>query len=255
MTKLSDILDFTRVRHLAARDLRENGKKYLLSMLVLFGVLLICVIYIQYNIPQGQRETELINFMFVMFISGSIWASIAYKEMSTAATRSATLMLPASSLEKFLLRWFISVPVFLIALILMTMLAEETKGILWPAAEAPIRLSQLFNGEMSTSSHTLLVTGFFLFIQSLFMLGGLLWQKIAVIKTFLCGGLIYALYYFTAMFVTIIFIPEKCYIDYTLGDLIIEHKIVASTIIIAATVFNYLLAYIRFKESEIINRW
>ena len=91
-------------------------------------------------------------------------------------------------------------------------------------------------------------------VQSLFVLGSSIWPKNSFLKTFASGTIIGMVYFAVGALVSKVLLESGRY--YSGG--VLESKETTLWIVIVAGIFfalvNWVLAYFRFKESEIINR-
>ena len=91
-------------------------------------------------------------------------------------------------------------------------------------------------------------------VQSFFLLGSVIWPRNSLVKTFAAGVCIIIVYTLIAAALMKVFLPDNFYManpgipNETMLTLI-------STGLCLFALFNWVLAYFRFKESEIINRW
>ncbi|KAB4204560.1 hypothetical protein GAQ04_14465, partial [Bacteroides uniformis] len=102
------------------------------------------------------------------------------------------------------------------------------------------------------------VVGIFLscyfFLQSFFLLGSTVWPKNALIKTFAAGVCIFVSYILIAVLCLETILPN----NFFMTEPYINREASSDWLIFITSffaLFNWVLAYFRFKESEIINRW
>ena len=99
------------------------------------------------------------------------------------------------------------------------------------------------------------IAGYF-FVQSLFVLGSTIWPKNSFLKTFASGTIIWIVYFLVGVFMSKMLLQSNKH--YSFPDNIIMSDEAMWGLLIAVsiffTLFNWILAYFRFKESEIINR-
>ena len=94
----------------------------------------------------------------------------------------------------------------------------------------------------------------YFFAQSLFVLGSSIWPKNSFVKTF-SAIVVIAIVYIAigSVLAKMLFEGRSGGVNQTISD---ETMTLSSTVIFfAMAVFNWIVAYFRFKESEIINRW
>lgn len=253
----SDTFCLSRFRHLAVKDLLDNKKKYLLSAATLICVPAIITIS---NLFLNQHYTfydEVVVFTMILFVCGSIWASVSFSDLGKASGCIEMMMTPASMLEKYILRWIIAIPLFLFFFVISALVADWLRVELIPDS-TPGHFVDVFlykenHYRLSASKynffHLCIVSMFFL-VQSLFFLGSTLWKKLSAVKTFLALLILYAIYFGSGVLIMKIFMPTGTYSVHNFTDSAIVFVIIPLFVL-----FIYYIAYVRFKESEIINRW
>lgn len=213
--------------------------------------------YMYSDNQRGGVAAEL-GFMTVAFIiSGCFVASVSFRSLWDVRSAVGELMFPVSSLEKFLTRWVYITPGF-IAWTLLSAIAADIikvavaniifggKMIMAPWAELLTASSQEYGGLMYTV--ILIAIG----IQSFYFLGSVLWKKHCFIKTFWSLGVIFIVYLITVNVIVESYsaqhhirIDSADIFDFLPGWLFVW-------LIVAV---NYVLTYMRLKESEVIHRW
>ena len=193
-------LNLFRIKSLMAKVWDEQKKHYLLIWLVYFGVMAVIftwcsLMYVQDEISDGyyavsstQDEfwcgSSFIYPFYIMLLSLAV-SSRGADFMFGATDRKglqANLSLPASSGEKFLVRWLFIVP-FTYLLFYMAFLAADLVRLLICSAVYPdLKVFHLLIGEALDGE--LLVQS--LATQSLFILGSTFWKKNGFVKTAAC---------------------------------------------------------------------
>ena len=193
-------LNLFRIKSLMAKVWDEQKKHYLLIWLVYFGVMAVIftwcsLMYVQHEISDGyyavsstQDEfwcgSSFIYPFYIMLLSLAV-SSRGADFMFGATDRQglqANLSLPASSGEKFLVRWLFIVP-FTYLLFYMAFLAADLVRLLICSAVYPdLKVFHLLIGEALDGE--LLVQS--LATQSLFILGSTFWKKNGFVKTAAC---------------------------------------------------------------------
>lgn len=193
-------LNLFRIKSLMAKVWDEQKKHYLLIWLVYFGVMAVIftwcsLMYVQDEISDGyyavnstQDEfwcgSSFIYPFYIMLLSLAV-SSRGADFMFGATDRQglqANLSLPASSGEKFLVRWLFIVP-FTYLLFYMAFLAADLVRLLICSAVYPdLKVFHLLIGEALDGE--LLVQS--LASQSLFILGSAFWKKNGFVKTAAC---------------------------------------------------------------------
>ena len=181
--------------------------------------------------------------------------------MGSRENRLATLMYPASQIEKYIVRWSIYVPGFIIAFIICCILTDLFRYLvtlaLVPEFHTPVALfipsCHNYISYYATPSELQGFIACFIFVQSLYVLGSSVWARHSLVKTFISGTVIAIAYSLIAYWVT-----ELCLPDYYFVDDLSDSTNVLKLIWIASitgTLVNYILAFFRFRENEIITHW
>ena len=262
---------------LCRKEMVENWKTNLLRFVLMYGVLAIAFIwnaYLSYRYASPgsyvSREKDVVIFGCVAFvwgvvIMGTLSASFIMERMKTKTNREAMLMLPATMFEKYISRWLIftigAVAAFLIAYKLADWSRVLVYTIAYPEnnAIAQVPLSHLV-GEtdywtlFKDNQMFMMAIGGYCFIQSIFVLGSSIWPKNAFIKTFAVGVAITLVYLLIGTLLFNSFVARHPSVN---GIFMSAETMETLTtfLFLGCALFNWVLAYFRFKESEIINRW
>ena len=179
-------------------------KKYVvenrMSLLISAGCVTLAMVIIglvngwSYGYSYLDGSVVEIGFMTnAFFLCGMIVAaSPAFKTMWDTKSTIATLMTPASQMEKFLVRWIVSVPCYVVWGLLSAFFADVLKK-LFVVYVMGGEISMLDWGSMlfgmkgtnvhCDSSEFYSVLLVFIFIQSFYLLGSVVWRKKNFIKT------------------------------------------------------------------------
>lgn len=193
-------LNLFRIKSLMAKEWDEQKKHYLLIWLVYFGVMAVIftwcsLMYVQDEISDGYDAvsstpgefwsgSSFIYPFYILFLLLAV-SSRGSDFMFGATDRQglqAHLSLPASTGEKFLVRWFFIVP-FTYLLFYMAFLAADLVRLLVCSAVFPdlkvfhLLIGEALDGELLVQS----LAG-----QSLFILGSTFWKKNGFVKTAAC---------------------------------------------------------------------
>ena len=267
-----------RFMNLCRKEMVENWRSNVLRMVLMYGVMAVVMVwngYFEYRYwHSGQIEDPAWTFLLVVFIC-SLWgfgclsASFTMEKMKTKTSRTSMLMVPATPFEKFFSRWFVFTVVFLVIFLISYKLADYTRFIIYSLAYPeekdfiiPVDLSHLV-GERKTY-YTLCRTGLqfgallsaYFFVQSLFVLGSSIWPKNSFLKTFASGTVIAIVYFLLAVFMSKMFLENGNYYSENVFTGMSEDTAMSIMIVVGIffTLMNWTLAYLRFKESEIVNR-
>lgn len=185
-------LNLFRIKSLIAKEWDEQKKHYLLTWLVYFGVMAVIftwctLIYMQdmgrfvYNHGTSSVLGEIGHVFYVFLLSLAV-SSRGSDFMYGATDRQglqAYLSLPASTGEKFLVRWIYIVP-FTYLMFYVALFAADLVRILVCSAVFPdFKAFHLMIREVLEGKELI----YSLAIQSLFILGSTFWRKNGFIKT------------------------------------------------------------------------
>lgn len=260
---------------LCRKDMVENWRSNLLRVALMYGVMALIMIwkvYYLYEYPINRGDDiilfyGLFFFMCALYGFGCLSASFTMEKMKSKTGCLSVLMTPATPFEKFFSRWFVSAVVFLVAFVIAYKLADYTRVLVYTIKYpenlqiVPVTLSKLIKPELAVDRSA----GFYLFpsieifissvaiyffAHSFFVLGSVVWPKNAFLRTFVTGMVIVIIYALIAMgLVDLLFDKEK---NYSFGEPLMFN--IVSLLAIIMALVNWIIAYFRFKESEIINR-
>jgi len=180
-----NLYSFRRLLSTLRQDLSTNIWKVLLAAEALWGVLVISLLY--FNAANRNFNLNDKFFPFVLVIIGLFIASISFGELNDKKRGHFFLILPASSLEKFLSRFLFSTIgyLFLISFVFYTA-SLCAYGIDFYLLD---KNQILFNITDSSIISAILV---FLILHSLFFFGAVYFRKLAFLKMILAiSGLIF----------------------------------------------------------------
>lgn len=281
----NNFFNLSRFGLLCRKEFFENRKGIVLRMLAFFGMMLL--FFLLYSISEYSNfehnytlithylkfgtdpvwgvETG-IGYFFIMLYCG-FTASLIMQKMECKMGRIALLTTPVSSFEQYLCRWVYAVPITIIFCFLSFLLADYMRVVIsqtiYPELANVIKfvdITKFFSsGNLEMSSGDKKILGFFVsvffLVQSFFVLGGVVWPKNSFVKTFLFCIIVPLVY---MLFFNSIggFLYKPDTFEYPKERLFISEY--SHWIWFAfsgcATVFNWVLAYYRFKESEVIHR-
>ena len=194
---MSDVFDVRRFLRLFAGSLFQSRKRWLATLAsTYFGLVCMAIaIYGVVGISKAESDSMYIGFVIFTVIYFSAAASSAFAHLSKRGSRISFLMLPASNLEKYIVRLLhftiVLGAVFVIAVVLM----ELTRWFV--AYSFDYRVSHNFNDVLSYFKSFTADTFVFgkdymsinvsfallFWLHSLFFLGSALWRKFAASKT------------------------------------------------------------------------
>lgn len=264
-----------RFMNLCRKEMVESWRANVLRLVLMYGIMAVAMVwsaYFEYKHTKMSSVDQmwiflLISFIWGLWIFGCLSASFTMERMKSKTSRTSALMTPATPFEKFFSRWMVFTVVFLVAYLICFKLADYTWvlvfSLIHPEKEfiAPLDLSHLVGdktGYYTVFKNNLelgvMISGY-LFTQSLFVLGSSIWPKNAFLKTFAAIAVVAVVYISVgALFTKIMLQSSK---NYSFFGISVSNETVFSLMIVAFmlfALFNWMLAYFRFKESEIINR-
>ncbi|WP_418698077.1 hypothetical protein [Bacteroides sp.] len=264
-----------RFASVCRKEMVENWKTYVLRSVMVYGILAIAFVwrgYFEYRY-MGTSAPDIDpvwGFESTMFLCGLVaWgcisASFAMERMKSKTSRIVVLMTPATMFEKFFSRWLIATCGFLVVYFVAFKMADWTRVAVYALSYPDLDMITSFplwqfctNGghfyEVSVGNEALMFVSGYLVIQSFFFLGGVVWPKNALVKTFAAGISIVVVYVLFSITLGKAILPNNFYMS---GSNMSEERMrtIMTSFNFVLVLFNWGIAYFRFKESEIINRW
>ena len=198
----------------------------------------------------------------IFFFLAAYFASGFGEYTQKKPERMAFLSQPATDFEKYLLRWLVYIPGFIVGYFLIFYMADLTRTLvcqtLFPALPNiyQINYSQLDRFFNLATDEKYLFALFFLFVQSVFLLGSVIWRNKKFLKT--C---------FAIFIVFLAYLAFGCFWDaiHSLGtsqlverDIILTHKQtmkdIVNTALTILTPLCWILTYFRMREMDIVHR-
>lgn len=275
---ITDGFSFSRFGKVMRKYVAENGRLIVLGAAMVFGVMIIGEALIgflfsdvYYDEFTHHREiagividpawSDSCNYMtFMLFILGSVFASMTGSGLGSKEKRLSFTMLPASALEKYLVRWLIYIPGFILVFIAAFYVGElvrvaVTSGLVDDSSAVSVidmdyMFKDLRSGEIKFNKIVIFLI--FFGVQAMFSLGSFLWPKAPVVKTFV-AGVIGVLFFVWSAIGVMFLLTKPEYSPYSPEMSTQEAVFYVSSAVI--TLFCYILSYFRTKEMEIINRW
>jgi hypothetical protein len=219
---------------------------------------------------------------------GLLFASTFMTPMNSKTKRISYLTLPASHSEKYLSRWLITTvgysALFFVALYIVDSLRVGICAVYYPQFDIKfLDFSELFRTGHAIPENGVIKPGIcvfdsevifafalciYLFLQSLFILGSTFWEKTTFVKTFTAISVIVFLYIMLCRW-TILLSYEGDFRGFTnvldSFEPVIRSEnsfltnrddglMLLSSVLSVFTLANWVLAFFRFRESEIIKR-
>lgn len=276
------LFDLHRFLNVCRKEIFENRKSLLIYSIMVYGVLAITLIlflkghYVQTDIYDSvehfNRDFSYVGMIIALWnfaIMGIFSASLTMEGLKTKNGRQSMLMLPATSLEKFLARWLIFAVGFLLVFLVAFALADATRMLVFAVVYPEVKdfgafflLSSLFDSTFVEALDTYAVfsswqewfmaIGIYCFLQSLFVLGSVVWPKNSFSKTFAAGiALICTYSAWGHVLAELMPVPATFSIN-GFGE---SDMFWTAVLMFCMSIFFWALAYFRLKEAEVINRW
>jgi hypothetical protein len=106
---MSSTFSISRLGKLIVKQLFENSRLYIFSVLALFGLLsLVFAFWISATGPHFYEVGAYIIFLFGLFITGSVFASMSFNMLGSKDKGIYWLGIPATHLEKLICTIFYS---------------------------------------------------------------------------------------------------------------------------------------------------
>lgn len=251
-----------------SKYLRENSRQLLIKMLGLLAVLVVLALWIGYEqntdswdddsiyrLYDRSHSVELGFFSVILMFLAMGGASEVMGIMDTKERRISTLMTPSSQLSKFVTAWIINVPVLVGAYVAFAYLADFVRYFVYSSFGVHNNMIAPFSFEANNVPSEVVQVYFMvvIFLQSLFVLGGTIWSGKAYIKTIIVLAAIGMVYSALTSFGFSLMIKDSSFYFRLFDEDTGTTAIWIVDIVVSLGI--YVLAYFRFKESEIINRW
>ncbi len=176
---MNNIFNINRFGRLFIKHTIEHYKSYLMSVLVLFGVMLLGGSFIVYmlNAPMDiGMQTAL--FTSLLFLAGTIFTSTVFADLGDRKKAIVWLTLPAFHFEKYLVVWLYSL---LILIVIYTSCFYIVLFFLTTIKHFPNRHTEIF--DLFYRGGGLQVFILYAFLQSIAFYGAIYFEKLHFIKT------------------------------------------------------------------------
>ena len=258
---MSNLFSLRRFGRLFTKFTAEHGRTYLLGAGALAGTLLLTMGFASYVVgsppgPGGQTA------FFAMFLLGAgfLFASSVFSDFAEKSRAIAALTLPAAQLEKYLVAWLYSGPLFLLAFVGI-FFAVDSLVLAVGARGGPAGvLLNLFSPEATFGTLLLL----FVVVHSVALWGSIFFGKTAFIKTgvaFFVGLLVVILLNYQALkallgpglqntmpFMGAGLTEQKAYYTLNLPD---AQQRLVGLVLLALAGLLWLAAYARLREKQL----
>lgn len=201
----NQVFSFSRWRLLVAKQWLEHGRRYLLSLLAIGGLMAAWEAFIIAVVPYAPLEPfmQFATHMVGLYFTGSLFASSLFADLGNRKQALPWLSLPASHLEKLLCAILYGVVLFYLAFTLVFYLVDipmvhwansilRRHPLNFPGSSTPIPPSLVYNlftpagAPLPEKEWHLFTAGYFM-IQAVFLLGSVYFTRFAFIKTVVAG--------------------------------------------------------------------
>ena len=274
--KMKDtFFSFPRFANYFKKVLVEDRKRLLQRIITVFGLLVVfgaiisdsCYQHYMEALKMGIVRNEIDPaidglmplFVFGLFIGCALSASFIMEPMSSKTGRIYALMLPATSFEKYFVRWFIYTIGYLVVYYLLFLLVDVMRVCVFSVIYPEIDIITFLNPyaeivALRDDAPLGFIVSLYLLLQSIFVLGSSLWPKYAFLKTFTAYTILGMA--FSAFFASIMNLFDRPGNSYIMPELSDDTLFLIATCgVMMVTLFFWWLAYKRFKEMEVVNRW
>lgn len=173
---MSQYFNLTRFGRLFSKHTAEHALGYGMGMAVLFGGILLVMGFLTYL--QGSPPSlggQSVFFTLFLLAAGFFFASLALNQFSERRQAALALTLPASQVEKYVVAWLYSLPIFLVVYTAVFYAADWLVLHLMGQQEAPPMLN-IFTRD------TLDILGVYLVVHSLALWGSIFYQRLQFVK-------------------------------------------------------------------------
>ena len=176
---MNNIFNIDRFARLFKKHTIEHYKIYVMSLLVLIGVMLLGGVFIIYML-NAPMEVGLQTALFtsIILLAGTIFTSMVFADLGDRKKAMAWLTLPASHFEKYLVVWLYS---FVIFIVMYTISFYGVMLFLTSIKHFPGRHTELF--DLFYRGGGLQVFLLYAFLHSIAFYGAVCFEKLHFVKT------------------------------------------------------------------------
>ena len=243
---------FSRFIQLCRRTFALNQRTWLIGFAAVAGFI-ITIWALPVLLSQSSRNIahfrDLLPTAFFFYtLGGLLLTSAIFNELHTPATAFRPLTLPATSLEKFISAWIISMPIFTIASILALFILSLLIETISATMIGTYANFELFN-PLSAESIDIFLRYFFL--NSLFLLGAVYFKKNNFLKTALTLVIIFITLITVSTFAMFLFIGygESYFIEV---HNIRNYEFIYRTVWAAISLGSLTAGYLILKKRQIV---
>lgn len=256
-----DLFSLTRFGLVVRKFLVENRTPLLLGAALVLVLMLTCGAFLGFqaseDIAEEQMELATDWIRLVTAAGAGIAASMMFSSYNSPGCVTS-LTLPASAAEVFLSRWIVAVPLFFAWCFLSAMAGEAVRlgvgSMMGEETILKVPFTEMLRGVNTTRSFAGMFSPLnILALQSFFLLGSIVWRGRSFAKT--VGALfgLGLLLYLVSAGVSVAFLYFKARIPFNV--FLSPFDYVPCWTVYAVILFNYILAFMRLREAETIQRW
>lgn len=271
---MNQTFDIDRFGRYFAYLAKVGSRKYFSYMAAVFGVMLVIEIwqvvcgiydyaYSRHAFDSGAEDpmwaTEFSFFMIAFFVVITLAGSMMFTDMGDKSVRLSALMVPASQLEKFVARLIVVLPVTMVLCFIgfevVDLLRCLVAKVYYPDTDRihPIGFaSDFFEAEVVR-----VYFGMLLGVQSIYVLGSIVWPKMSWLKTFAALFVLGSIYSLVSFVGATMLLKDGLHysFDHLEWARNLDWSIVFLTSGIVLALINYTIAYKRLTEIELVQRW
>lgn len=249
---------------------QDAGRRFYFIVLVSFGVMFALFMFNTYNTDYNVewRSYDPVVAMEEGFLAtamallGCYGASLVGNCMRDKASAISALMLPASQLDKYIARMLLFIPVFFVVYAIGALAVDALRYVCAVAMKGSSHNIYMLVGSMDFKSFDIWgpFAGY-MAVQSFFVLGGVVWPKRGILLTPVA---MFVIGFIGVMFCIAMVEMAEGYEFVWLERFADDHELLrrrttGEVLWYAFCAFvcavNYVLAYFRLKEIEIVQRW
>ncbi len=282
---MNNVFDFKRLLLVLNKDIQENWKRYALQFVTMFGVIAVMIIFMaddkyskntmasdHHGVFMWLNKDLLTAACWLFMMFGIVIASTLMDPMNNKTKRISYLTVPASNVEKVFSRWLLVTVGYGIAFFVALWMADAIRvavcsfnypnmevGFLDFGKIAQKQTNNFGDGYVlpSFAVFYLLLSMYFL-LQSIFILGATFWEKASFVKTFSVVVVLVIVFVLLCRWTILLSYHDFDEFEKVLKPLVqsLDTRIgLMSLFFSVITLFNWTLAFLRFRESEVIKRF
>ena len=158
----------------------ENYKSYLMSLIVLVGIMALVMGFVAYT-SSGKLVTGIQDLFFMLFLvgAGTVFTSTVFSDLGDQKKAIAFLTLPASLFEKYLVAWIYSFLIYLLIYVPAFYLVVTVIISIGGGVDQDTELLKLFGPHSNVDK----VIFMYAFLHAVSLVGAVFFRKVHFIKT------------------------------------------------------------------------